>query len=66
MSTLPPWGNEDTVTPLAHFDTARALLKPHHHHVITKCGHTAPLERPRDIADQLVPLVSARVERLDS
>ncbi|MER6162200.1 alpha/beta hydrolase [Streptomyces sp. NPDC001868] len=66
IPTLLLWGDEDHVTPLAHFDTARALLKPQKHHVINKCGHMAPYERPRDVADQLVPFVSARTERLDS
>ncbi|MFC9930868.1 alpha/beta fold hydrolase [Streptomyces sp. NPDC127190] len=66
IPTLLLWGDEDDVTPLVHFDTARALLKPQKHHVITKCGHMAPFERPRDVADQLVPFVSARTERLDS
>ncbi|MEU9003178.1 alpha/beta hydrolase [Streptomyces sp. NPDC048551] len=66
IPTLLLWGDEDTVTPPVHIDTARALLKPHHHYIITKCGHMAPFERPRDVADQLVPFVSARTERLDS
>ncbi|MER6573595.1 alpha/beta hydrolase [Streptomyces sp. NPDC001093] len=66
IPTLLLWGDEDDVTPLTQFDTARALLKPQKHHVINKCGHMAPYERPRDVADQLVPFVSARTERLDS
>lgn len=66
IPTLLLWGDEDDVTPLVHFDTARALLKPHKHLVITTCGHMAPFERPRDVADQLVSFVSARTERLDS
>ncbi|SDN76638.1 Pimeloyl-ACP methyl ester carboxylesterase [Streptomyces sp. cf386] len=66
VPTLLLWGDEDNVTPLAHFDTARALLKPQKHHAINKCGHMAPFERPRDVADQLVSFVSARTERLDS
>ncbi|MER7928689.1 alpha/beta hydrolase [Streptomyces sp. NPDC096057] len=66
IPTLLLWGDEDDVTPLVHFDTARALLKPQKHHVINKCGHMAPFERPRDVAHQLVPFVSARTERLDS
>ncbi|MET9850806.1 alpha/beta hydrolase [Streptomyces ossamyceticus] len=66
IPTLLLWGDEDNVTPLTQFDTARALLKPQKHHVISKCGHMAPFERPRDVTDQLVPFVSARTERLDS
>ncbi|CAL9509043.1 2-hydroxy-6-oxononadienedioate_2-hydroxy-6-oxononatrienedioate hydrolase [Streptomyces sp. enrichment culture] len=66
IPTLLLWGDEDDVTPLTQFDTARTLLKPQKHHVIKKCGHMAPFERPRDVADQLVPFVSARTERLDS
>jgi pimeloyl-ACP methyl ester carboxylesterase len=66
IPTLLLWGDEDDVTPLVHFDTARALLKPQKSHVIDKCGHMTPFERPRDVADQLVSFVSARTERLDS
>ncbi|MEV7387894.1 MULTISPECIES: alpha/beta hydrolase [unclassified Streptomyces] len=66
IPTLLLWGDEDNVTPLTHFETARTLLKPQQHHVILKCGHMAPFERPRDVADQLVPFVAARTERLDS
>ncbi|AXE90470.1 alpha/beta hydrolase [Streptomyces sp. Go-475] len=66
IPTLLLWGDEDNVTPLVHFDTARALLKPRHHHVIPECGHMAPFERPRDVADQIVPFVAAQSERLDS
>ncbi|MEU9341782.1 alpha/beta hydrolase [Streptomyces sp. NPDC048278] len=66
IPTLLLWGDEDTVTPPDHFGTARTLLRPQHHHVIPACGHMAPLERPRDVADQLVPFVAARTERLDS
>ncbi|PWI12734.1 alpha/beta hydrolase [Streptomyces sp. Act143] len=66
IPTLLLWGDEDQVTPLRHFDTARALLKPQHHHVIPECGHMAPFERPLDVADQIAPFVVARSERLDS
>ncbi|MFG2958719.1 alpha/beta fold hydrolase [Streptomyces sp. NPDC048291] len=66
IPTLLLWGDEDAVTPPAHLDTARTLLRPQHHHVIPECGHMAPLERPRDVADRLVPFVAARTERLDS
>ncbi|MGX1480538.1 UNVERIFIED_CONTAM: pimeloyl-ACP methyl ester carboxylesterase [Streptomyces canus] len=66
IPTLLLWGDEDDVTPLAHLDTARALLKPQRRHVIPECGHMAPFERPRHVADQIVPFVAARAERLDS
>ncbi|KOV97271.1 alpha/beta hydrolase [Streptomyces sp. NRRL B-1140] len=66
IPTLLLWGDEDDVTPLAHFDTARALLKPRHHHVIPECGHMAPFERPHNVADQIAPFVTAQSERLDS
>ncbi|KPI06588.1 hypothetical protein OV450_3700 [Actinobacteria bacterium OV450] len=65
IPALPLGGDEDPVTSPAHFDTACALLKPHRHHVVTQCGHMAPFERHHDVADQLVPFVSARTERLD-
>lgn len=67
IPTLLLWGDEDDVTPLVHCDSARTLLKPRHHHVLPHCGHMAPLERPRHVADQIVPFVAAaRAERLDS
>lgn len=66
IPTLLLWGAEDEVTPLAHFDTARTLLKPQHHQVIAECGHMAAFERPREVADQIAPFVAARAEKLDS
>jgi pimeloyl-ACP methyl ester carboxylesterase len=67
IPTLLLWGDEDNVTPLVHFDTARALLKPRHHHVIPRCGHMAPFEQPHNVADQIAPFVTApQSERLDS
>ncbi|MFI0510854.1 alpha/beta fold hydrolase [Streptomyces sp. WSLK1-5] len=66
IPTLLLWGDEDSVTPLTHLDTARALLAPRHRHVIPQCGHMAPFERPRQVADQIVPFVAACAERLDS
>ncbi|MYS94240.1 MULTISPECIES: alpha/beta fold hydrolase [Streptomyces] len=66
IPTLLLWGDEDNVTPLIHLSAARALLKPQEHHVIPRCGHMAPFERPRHVADQIVPFVAARAERLDS
>ncbi|EFH28448.1 MULTISPECIES: alpha/beta hydrolase [Streptomyces] len=66
IPTLLLWGDEDNVTPLTHLDTAHALLAPRHRHVIPQCGHMAPFERPRHVADQIVPFVAARAERLDS
>ncbi|WP_433346710.1 alpha/beta fold hydrolase [Micromonospora sp. CA-111912] len=53
VPTMLIWGADDQVTPIAHIDTARALLQPRRTHVITECGHMAPLERPRDVADLL-------------
>ncbi|MFE1837355.1 alpha/beta fold hydrolase [Streptomyces sviceus] len=66
IPTLLLWGDEDNVTPLVHFDTARALLKPRHHHVIPECGHMAPFEQPHSVAGQIAPFVTAQSERLDS
>ncbi|MER5832692.1 alpha/beta hydrolase [Streptomyces sp. NPDC002130] len=66
IPTLLLWGDEDNVTPLVHFDTARALLKPRHHHVIPECGHMAPFEQPDNVADRIAPFVTAQSERLDS
>ncbi|WP_215453879.1 MULTISPECIES: alpha/beta fold hydrolase [unclassified Streptomyces] len=66
IPTLLLWGDEDDVTPLTHLTAARALLKPQEHHVIPQCGHMAPFERPRHVADRIVPFVAARTERLDS
>ncbi|MDW8804166.1 alpha/beta fold hydrolase [Streptomyces scabiei] len=66
IPTLLLWGDQDDVTPMAHFETARDLLKPQRRHVIPECGHMAPFERPRDVADQIAPFVAARGERLES
>ena len=66
IPTLLLWGSDDNVTPTVHFDTARALLQPRNHHVIPECGHMAPFERPRDVAERIAAFVAARTERLDS
>ncbi|MFI8232593.1 alpha/beta fold hydrolase [Streptomyces sp. NPDC085900] len=66
IPTLLLWGDQDEVTPLLQFDTARALLKPQQYHVIPECGHMAPYERPQDVADQIAPFVAAHGERLGS
>ncbi|WP_330262154.1 alpha/beta hydrolase [Streptomyces griseorubiginosus] len=66
IPTLLLWGDEDDVTPLTHLETARALLAPQQRHVVPRCGHMAPFERPGLVADQIVPFVAARTERLDS
>ncbi|MEU7723471.1 alpha/beta fold hydrolase [Streptomyces tibetensis] len=66
IPTLLLWGDEDHVTPLTHLNTARALLKAQEHHVIPRCGHMAPFERPRHVADRIAPFVAAHAERLGS
>ncbi|WP_071288747.1 alpha/beta fold hydrolase [Mycolicibacterium llatzerense] len=47
------WGREDHVTPISSLDQVRELLQPSQCHVIDDCGHMAPFERPRVVADQL-------------
>jgi pimeloyl-ACP methyl ester carboxylesterase len=65
ITTMLLWGTEDQVTPIDHLDTASTLLRPRQTHVITDCGHMAPFERPRDVADQLAAFASARTDRLE-
>jgi pimeloyl-ACP methyl ester carboxylesterase len=45
------WGDDDQVTPVSGLAAACDLLRPREHHVIRECGHMAPLERPREVAD---------------
>ncbi|MFF7260448.1 alpha/beta fold hydrolase [Streptomyces sp. NPDC008159] len=66
IPTLLLWGDEDDVTPVTHLGAARTLLKPQRQQVIPACGHMAPFEHPRHVADQIVPFVAACAERLDS
>ncbi|WP_086666109.1 alpha/beta fold hydrolase [Lentzea kentuckyensis] len=47
------WGDDDQVTPVTHLDTVSALLRPRQTHVIARCGHMAPFERPHDVGDLL-------------
>ncbi|ORA24605.1 alpha/beta fold hydrolase [Mycobacterium aquaticum] len=47
------WGRDDHVTPIGSLGQVRELLQPSQCHVIDDCGHMAPFERPRVVADQL-------------
>ncbi|MFF0087049.1 alpha/beta fold hydrolase [Streptomyces canus] len=62
IPTLLLWGADDTVTPIDVLDTARSLLKPRQCHVID-CGHMAPYERPREVADRIASFTATRTER---
>ncbi|MFH9589718.1 alpha/beta fold hydrolase [Streptomyces luteogriseus] len=66
VPTLLLWGSDDHVTPVDQFEPARALLRPREHHVIHDCGHMAPFERPREVADHIASFVASGEERLDS
>ncbi|MEU6827187.1 alpha/beta hydrolase [Nocardia beijingensis] len=60
------WGDEDQVTPITRLDEARELLTPVEWHVIRKCGHMAPYERPTDVAvrfDAFAQQVGRRAQR---
>jgi len=54
------WGADDEVTPIGHFGEARALLRPLEWHAIRECGHMAPFERPREVADRLASFVQRK------
>jgi pimeloyl-ACP methyl ester carboxylesterase len=59
------WGDEDDVTPIDQSVAAQELLQPRLFHVITGCGHMAPFERPRDVADRIALFTAAHVGRLN-
>ncbi|BCK56105.1 alpha/beta fold hydrolase [Nocardia wallacei] len=44
------WGADDRVTPMARMDQMRRLLTPTRWHVLERCGHMAPYERPGEVA----------------
>ncbi|ELP69036.1 alpha/beta fold hydrolase [Streptomyces turgidiscabies] len=62
LPTLLLWGADDNVTPIAALDTARSLLKPQECHVVD-CGHMAPYERPREVAERIASFTATRTER---
>jgi pimeloyl-ACP methyl ester carboxylesterase len=50
VPTLLAWGEEDRVTPITGMPSVKSLLKPVDCHVIPRCGHMVPFERPDDAA----------------
>ncbi|MDX3187356.1 alpha/beta fold hydrolase [Streptomyces sp. MN03-5084-2B] len=65
LAVLLVWGDHDQVTPITHLDTVHDLLRPRETHVITRCGHMAPFERPDDVGDLLASFTVAHPERLE-
>ncbi|WP_200304718.1 alpha/beta fold hydrolase [Streptomyces adelaidensis] len=65
IPTLLLWGADDNVTPIEALDTARSLLKPQECHVID-CGHMAPYERPREVAEHIASFAATHTERHSS
>jgi pimeloyl-ACP methyl ester carboxylesterase len=57
------WGDNDQVTPITQMETARSLLLPQHCHVIRDCGHMAPYERPKEVAEKISTLAAAHQQR---
>jgi pimeloyl-ACP methyl ester carboxylesterase len=64
IPTMLLWGADDEVTPIRHFGEARALLRPLEWHTIRECGHMAPLEKPREVADRLASFVQRKKEAI--
>lgn len=62
VPTMLLWGADDDVTPIVQSDEARALLRPLGWHVIHACGHMAPFEKPREVADRLAAFTQRRKE----
>lgn len=65
IPTMLIWGDDDHVTPIASLEEARTLLRPHQCHVITQCGHMAPLERPDAVAHLVASFTTNPAERLE-
>ncbi|GAA3434244.1 alpha/beta fold hydrolase [Kutzneria kofuensis] len=65
IPTLLVWGDDDQVTPITHLDTAGALLRPRQTHVIARCGHMAPFERPDDVGDLIASFAVPHPNRLE-
>lgn len=61
--TMLLWGDDDHVTPISSLDEARTLLRPRQSHVITQCGHMAPLERPSEVAALVASFITNPAER---
>jgi pimeloyl-ACP methyl ester carboxylesterase len=59
------WGDDDQVTPITHLGVVGELLRPRQTHVITRCGHMAPFERPHDVGDLLASFAVSHPERLE-
>jgi pimeloyl-ACP methyl ester carboxylesterase len=66
VSTMLLWAADDQVTPIEQLDAARTLLRPLQCHVIPECGHMAPFERPRDVADKIASFAASRAKRFAS
>lgn len=61
--TLLLWGDDDHVTPISSLDEARTLLRAQQCHVLTECGHMAPLERPSEVAAHVASFITNPAER---
>ncbi len=64
--TMLLWGDDDHVTPISSFDEARTLLRAQDSHVISQCGHMAPLERPSEVAALIASFITNPAERRSS
>lgn len=62
IPTMLIWGKEDRVTPIDKIDDAKALLRPRQCHILA-CGHMAPFEHTRVVADNIVSFVDATQNR---
>jgi pimeloyl-ACP methyl ester carboxylesterase len=65
LPTLLIWGADDEVTPISALDEVRTLPRPATVHVVERCGHLAPFERPAEVAAQLAAFTASHPDRSD-
>lgn len=63
VPTMLMWGDDDEVTPISSLAEVSILLQPDQCHVVEKCGHMVPFERPELVANALADFTSAPTDR---
>ena len=57
-TTLILWGNDDRSLPVKYAYEFQRMIRQSHLKIITKCGHSVPLEQPTEVCDAIQDFVN--------